>query len=388
MSTIHELLRELCPNGVEHKTLGDLLDYEQPGKYIVKSTEYNDAFPTPVLTAGQSFILGYTNEDNGVYEASKDIPVLIFDDFTTSFHWVDFPFKVKSSAMKLLSPKSDAAIFRYIFYAMRQIKYEPVEHTRQWIGTYSAFEIPLPPLPIQEEIVRRLDAMQDVVEALENELALRRKQYEAVRERLIDGAAPGAECKTLGDIATSISRGSGITRDQVFDDGIPCVRYGEIYTSYGPCFKNCISHTKKECVATPKYFSHGDILFAITGEKVEDIAKSTAYLGFDSCLAGGDIVVMKHDQNPVYLGHVLCSPRVLAQKRRGKVKSKVVHSSVPEIQRIQIPVPPLPVQEDIAKKLDAFDELVNVALPAEIAARRRAMEAVRERCFAALEAAG
>ena len=183
MSTIQELLRELCPNGVEHRPLGDLLDYEQPGKYIVKRTEYNDAFPTPVLTAGQSFILGYTNEDNGVYEASKDMPVLIFDDFTTSFHWVDFPFKVKSSAMKLLSPKSDAAIFRYIFYAMRQIKYEPVEHTRQWIGTYSAFEIPLPRLPVQEEIVRRLDAMQDVVEALENELALRRKQYEAVRER-------------------------------------------------------------------------------------------------------------------------------------------------------------------------------------------------------------
>ena len=76
--------------------LNELLDYEQPTKYIVDSTEYNDDFGTPVLTAGKSFILGYTNETDGIYKANKQNPVIIFDDFTTSFHWVDFDFKVKS----------------------------------------------------------------------------------------------------------------------------------------------------------------------------------------------------------------------------------------------------------------------------------------------------
>ena len=112
MSKLQDLIDSLCPNGVEFKPLGDLLDYEQPTKYIVRSTEYDDSYKTPVLTAGQSFILGYTDEEDGIYQASKESPVIIFDDFTTSFHWVDFPFKVKSSAMKILYPKSIYPVLR------------------------------------------------------------------------------------------------------------------------------------------------------------------------------------------------------------------------------------------------------------------------------------
>ena len=86
----------------EQRKLGDLLKYEQPTKYIVNTTDYDDSFETPVLTAGQSFILGYTDETDGIKSASNLEPVIIFDDFTTGSHYVDFPFKVKSSAMKLL----------------------------------------------------------------------------------------------------------------------------------------------------------------------------------------------------------------------------------------------------------------------------------------------
>lgn len=71
MSKLEELIKELCPNGVEFKALEDVIDYEQPSKYIVKNTDYSDGFPTPVLTAGQTFILGYTNEEDGIYEANK-----------------------------------------------------------------------------------------------------------------------------------------------------------------------------------------------------------------------------------------------------------------------------------------------------------------------------
>ena len=87
----------------EQRKLRDIFKYEQPQPYIVASTEYDDSYLTPVLTAGQSFILGYTNEENGIKKASQDNPVVIFDDFTTSSQYVDFSFKVKSSAMKLLS---------------------------------------------------------------------------------------------------------------------------------------------------------------------------------------------------------------------------------------------------------------------------------------------
>jgi len=93
MTKLERLVNELCPNGIEYVPLGDVLDYEQPGRYIVNSTDYNDDYKIPVLTAGQSFILGYTDEQSGIYHATKENTVIIFDDFTTSFHWVDFPFK-------------------------------------------------------------------------------------------------------------------------------------------------------------------------------------------------------------------------------------------------------------------------------------------------------
>ena len=143
MSKLDELIKELCPNGVESMTFEDVCDSEQPGKYIVENTNYSDEFKTPVLTAGQTFILGYTNEPDGIYQASKSKPVIIFDDFTGAFKWVDFPFKVKSSAMKLLTPNGKA-LLRYIFHYMGCLNFSSDEHKRLWIAIYSKFKIPVP----------------------------------------------------------------------------------------------------------------------------------------------------------------------------------------------------------------------------------------------------
>lgn len=191
MSKLEKLIAKHCPDGVEVVELGQLLDYEQPTKYIVKSTKYEKEYETPVLTAGASFILGYTNEDFGICEASPESPVIIFDDFTTSFHWVDFDFKVKSSAMKILTNKSnDFTLFRYLYYAMKCIKYVPTQHVRHWIQTYSEFRIPLPPLPVQREIVRILDHFTELTAELTAiltaELEARKKQYEFYRDTLLN----------------------------------------------------------------------------------------------------------------------------------------------------------------------------------------------------------
>lgn len=174
-------------------------------------------------------------------------------------------------------------------------------------------------------------------------------------EELLDELCPdGVEYKTIEEIAIDIFRGSGIKRDEVTKEGIPCVRYGEIYTTYGIWFDECVSHTSESAVASKKYFEYGDILFAITGESVEDIAKSCAYVGHEKCLAGGDIVVLKHNQNPKYLSYALSTTDARMQKSKGKVKSKVVHSSVPAIKSIRIPIPPLEIQEEITVLLDSF----------------------------------
>lgn len=183
MSRLNELIAELCPDGVEYKPIGELAKYEQPGKYIVKNTDYNDEFKTPVLTAGQTFILGYTDETFGIYPASKENPVIIFDDFTGAFKWVDFPFKVKSSAMKMLTAKEEnIAFLRYIFHLMGWLNYTSSEHKRLWIGIYSEFRVPVPPIEVQREIVRILDNFTELTAKLSAELTARKKQYEYYRD--------------------------------------------------------------------------------------------------------------------------------------------------------------------------------------------------------------
>ena len=185
-------------------------------------------------------------------------------------------------------------------------------------------------------------------------------------DELIRGLCPdGVEYKTLGEIAVDIYRGAGITRDQVTAEGTPCVRYGEIYTTYGVWFDKCVSHTDESKLLSKKYFEHGDILFAITGESVDDIAKCCVYIGHEKCLAGGDIVVLKHNQNPKYLSYALATTDARQQKSKGKVKSKVVHSSVPAIREIKVPVPPIEVQCEIVRILDNFTNLT-----AELTARK------------------
>lgn len=123
------------------KELIELLKYEQPTKYIVTNVDYNDNYKIPVLTAGQSFILGYTNDSKNIYKANTQQPVIIFDDFTTSSHYVDFPFKVKSSAIKILTLKNCINDFYFVFYLLKNIKYLPQNHERHWISKFSKFKV-------------------------------------------------------------------------------------------------------------------------------------------------------------------------------------------------------------------------------------------------------
>ncbi|WP_096019516.1 restriction endonuclease subunit S [Campylobacter lanienae] len=148
-----DLLPSTSPTQRKKVKFEDVLKYEQPTKYIVKSTKYNNDFKTPVLTAGKGFILGYTNETEGIF---TNTPVIIFDDFTTSSQYVNFHFKVKSSAMKILRP-ADNVNLKFLFYKMQTIQHKSDTHKRYWISEYAKLEIPLPPLSEQNLIVAEID---------------------------------------------------------------------------------------------------------------------------------------------------------------------------------------------------------------------------------------
>lgn len=151
--------------------LGEVLDYEQPTNYIVESVNYKEDFETPVLTAGKSFLLGYTDEKNGIFPQSK-LPVIIFDDFTTATKFVNFPFKVKSSAMKILIAKKDKVNPVFAFQMIQNIKFDASQHKRYWISRFSKIKIPLPPLEVQEEIVAEIEAERALVESAKKLITL------------------------------------------------------------------------------------------------------------------------------------------------------------------------------------------------------------------------
>jgi type I restriction enzyme S subunit len=158
----------------EYLPLEEVLDYEQPGRYLVSSTKYFDDFDTPVLTAGKTFLLGYTDEINGIF---TDLPVIIFDDFTTAFKFVDFPFKAKSSAMKMLKNINSDNYLRYIYEAMCRIDFQGGdEHKRYWISQYSKITIPLPHHDEQIKILEFSAGIDKKIEIIKSKLELT-KQY-------------------------------------------------------------------------------------------------------------------------------------------------------------------------------------------------------------------
>lgn len=147
--------------------LGQCLDYLQPTPFLVDNTDYNDEYEIPVLTAGKSFILGYTNEQEGIF--NENLPVIIFDDFTTASQFVDFPFKTKSSAMKILLAKNDNDI-KFVYESMQTLNYEVGVHKRHWISVFSKLRIAVPKPQEQQKIASCLSSLDELIAAHKDKL--------------------------------------------------------------------------------------------------------------------------------------------------------------------------------------------------------------------------
>lgn len=375
---LEQLINELCPKGVEYDFLYTVMDYEQPTKYIVKDTKYDDEFETPVLTAGQSFILGYTNESTGIFEASTDNPVIIFDDFTTSFHWVDFNFKVKSSAMKMLRLKRDRshdADFRYIYHVMKNIQYAPVDHTRQWIEKYSKFKIPLPPLPIQEEIVRILDKFTE----LTAELTARKQQYEYYRDVILT-SGDNIKLVPLGNIGR-VAMCKRIMKNQTTSTGnIPFYKIGTFGKKPDAFISKELFNEYKEKYSFP---TTGSILISASGT----IGRTVVYDGNPAYYQDSNIVWLEHDESTVLNKYLYyCYQLKPWNVSDGGTISRLYNDN---ILKAKIPVPypedkerSLVEQQRMVDILERFDRLCNdigEGLPAEIESRQKQYEYYRDK---------
>lgn len=328
-----------------------------PKQKQVKSKDYLASGLYPIVSQEFDLISGYCNDESFLFH--HDSPIVIFGDHTKNIKYIDFDFVVGADGTHILSTKEDINI-KYFFYALKSLKLRDLGYARHYKLLKEKY-IPVPPLSEQQRIVSRLDASFAKIDALskqaEEALEQGKALFQATIEDLISEDKIG-NIKSLEEISSDMFRGSGIKRDQVTENGISCVRYGEIYTTYNYHFDTCKSHTNEDEISPKKYFEKGDILFAITGESVEEIGKSIAYTGDEKCLAGGDIVVMKHNQNPRYISYALSTKSAVRQKGFGKTKLKVVHTNVPSLKSIKIPIPSLDEQDRIANTLDSLSQKI------------------------------
>lgn len=353
------------PKGWEKVKFEDVLKYEQPSKYIVKSTKYNNDYKTPVLTAGKGFILGYTNETDGIF---KDTPVIIFDDFTTSSQYVNFHFKVKSSAMKILRPVDNVNL-KFLFYKMQTIQHKSDTHKRYWISEYAKREIYIPNLLEQKAIADKLDdsfakienAITNLINAKEN-LKLYKQSVlkSAFNGDLLPNTSPTHwEVKKLKDIGKISSGGTPSTsNDNNFGGNIAWITPADL-TGYKDKF---ISKGKRNLSeeglknSSAKILPKGTILFS-----------SRAPIGYVA-IAQNEISTNQGFKNLTpnesviseYVYYYLLGSKNLAEQSASGTTFKEISATA--FSNLPIPLPPLSEQNLIVAEIDRRFAIVDKTL--------------------------
>ncbi len=336
----------------EKVKLGDILYYEQPTNYIVESDLYDNSYQTPVLTAGKSFILGYTSEANGVY---NNLPAIIFDDFTTVSKYVNFKFKVKSSAMKILTCDTKRAHLRFLYYLLQTINFNTEQHKRYWISTYANFEIQLPPLETQKRIADILDAA-DALSQKDQELL---KKYDELAQAIfIDMFGDpvknekGWEKIKLKDVCNKIA---DIDHKMPVEDenGLPFISAKDLKDDGTISFENVkkISKTDFERLSKKIKPELNDIIYSRIGAKLGKARKVTNtnvfIVSYSCCTIKPNTELINTDFLCYYLDSSFCLNEVLK-----KVRSiGVPDLGMDEIRDLKIPYPSIRLQETFCNAL-------------------------------------
>ena len=336
------------PDGWAIAKFEDLLDYIQPTEYIVESTEYDDKYKTPVLTAGKSFIKGYTNETNGIFYA---VPVIIFDDFTTATQFVNFPFKVKSSAMKILKPTSKLVNIKLAFYFMQTVHLKNETHKRYWISEYSKLAIPLPP---EKEQQRIFDKIEELITGLDKGieyLESAQKQLKVYRQSVLKWAFEGKltnekniKWGKLKEVCEGVEYGSATKSKK--QGKIPVLRMGNIQS--GKLDWSDLVYTSDEEEIKKYFLKKDDVLFNRTNSP-EWVGKTAIYKGERPAIFAGYLIRINRNEQLLdanYLNHFLNSHT--AKRHGNKVKSFGVNQS--NINGTKLKAYPFPITSIEAQK--------------------------------------
>lgn len=350
--------------------LGELLPFEQPTAYIVKSTDYNDSYSTPVLTAGKTFILGKTNEEDGIFD---QLPVIIFDDFTTATQFVNFKFKVKSSAMKILHINTDLVIPKYIFYRLQIIQFDHSTHKRYWIQSYSKIKVSIPSLDEQSRIVSRIDELFSELDKAVDTLKTTKEQLAVYRQAVLKAFFDSISGQTvrIKDVCKDIKVGIVIkpTQYYVAENGVRAFRNSNVRRGY-------IDDTEWVTISKDGHELNlrsevhiNDVLISRSGANLGMAAVvPEQYNGYNAI----DVVIAVPDTAkiiPEFLAQYTNSPMGRAIVKKNERGAAQGHLNVSAYANLPICVPDLKEQEhlvnQIAERLsvcDSIEKTVDTAL--------------------------
>lgn len=372
MNRIEEMTKRLCPKGVESVKLGDYCSFSRGQNLSSANAVFGNV---PVISGGQkpSFYHNQANrEENSIavagsgayagYVSFWNHPVWIADAFT-----VEPCDKLLKKYVYLFLKHNQAKIFRLQ-------KGAGVPHVHG--SDLCSFEIPLPPLSIQREIVSVLDSFTTLIDKMKKEVEMRKKQMECYRERLMS-PKEGWMVKTLGEIGT-FTRGSGLQKSDLRDAGFPCIHYGQIHTFYNFAAYKTKSFCDENYAKKLKKGKTGDLLIATTSEDVEACCKAVAWLGDSEVAYSTDSYCFSHDQDPKFMAYLFQTEMFAKQKRMAATGAKVVRVSGEAMATFSFALPPLSKQREIARTLDIFEEYIQ-RLEKLISLRQKQYEYYREK---------
>lgn len=401
MNKLEKLIAKLCPNGVEYKALGDVLFSIRTGLNPRQNFVLNEVGATNYYVTVKEFSSGklefsektdrITNDALKIIQGRSHLEIgdVLLSGIGTigRVTVVDIPTENFncSESVYLLKPNPGFVGSRFLGYVLNtqgvQSQWEKtsVGSTLKGIRKETLMKvlIPIPPLPVQEEIVRMLDDMAGLIGELEQELAVRKQQYEWYRERLLTEKAGKYKSKKLGEIAT-IERGNGLAKKDFVESGFPCIHYGQLYTQFNTYAVQAKTFVSKEFAIELKHLHHGDVLMAVTSENIEDVCKCIAWLGEGDVVVGGHTAIIRHQVNPKYLAYWFQTDVFFHQKRILAHGTKVIEVTPSCLNEVLLPVPPIPVQEEIVRMLDDMAGLIG-ELEQEISARKQQYEYYRDK---------
>ena len=271
---------------------------------------------------------------------------------------------VASSGFCVLRSEADTNN-RYVFYIVRGESFTKHLLGRVQGANYPAvreediknYIVPIPPLADQERIVAELDLLSSIIEKKKAQLKELDQLAQSIFYTMFGDPITnekGWEVRKLGEVG-ELQRGSGLSKKDLIENGYPCILYGQIHTKYGAFTKKHIACIPQELVKTAKIAHFGDVIMAITSEDVEGSCKSVAWMGDYDIAVGSDAAIYRHTMNGIYVSYYTQTKAFYFEKAKYAKGFKVTHISTKEIANIPIPLPPLPLQQEFASKVEAIE---------------------------------